>query len=549
MKILKQDPAGISFMEILLDETICQGTIAIPRDLAVQAGGYNQRLKAKRNYELILRIAAKGPVTFTDQEVLTEKEKYLIVHEQEAKERAADRWKADCYVIGKYSSQLQKNGFFDQAVSDMAQLAENEGHMQQTLAYLEQMIRHERNYYFIDDGARPVLIYKGDPVCHNVLTVMAEQFGKALEQLGIPVIYFDSAREDVKEVTKYTYQRFRAIVGVQSYMFSIMQKDEIHELHDIIYGPKYNFVFDHPVWFQNHLKHRLKEFYILTNDSNYQRFYQKYYKKEAVFFPPAGIVPENDNFSERIYDISFVGEYGDYWKELRMIHQMERNRRFLANHFLLMMRKKPWLTAEEAFAQTLYRRRITLTDQRFLELFYELRRVIFCVMNYYRDRVLRMILKSGVLLHVFGNSWSRSPLTRQYSNLICHPDVSVEQSVAIWQQSKLSLNVMSWHKAGFTERMAGIMLAGAVLVTDDTAYLSGRYDNHDLLCFHLDRLQELPAQILRLLENEQERKTIAENGRRKTLLKHTWKKRAEEFITLLEQQAEQYETQHMGGEV
>ena len=236
MKILKQDPAGISFMEILLDETICQGTIAVPWELAVQSGGYNQRLKAKRKYELILRIAAKGPVDFIEQELDTKQEKYLIVYEQEAEESADDRWKADCYVIGKYSSQLQESGFFDQAVSDMLQLAENEGHLQQTLDYLEQMIRHGNSYDFIDSGSRPVLIYKGDPVCHNVLTVMAEQFGNALGQLGIPVIYFDCEKEDVKEVTKYTYQHFRAIVGVQSYMFSIRQKDEIHELHDVIYG-------------------------------------------------------------------------------------------------------------------------------------------------------------------------------------------------------------------------------------------------------------------------------------------------------------------------
>lgn len=547
MKILKQDPAGISFMEILLDETICQGTIAVPWELAVQSGGYNQRLKAKRKYELILRIAVKGPVDFIEQELDTKQEKYLIVYEQETEESADDRWKADCYVIGKYSSQLQESGFFDQAVSDMLQLAENEGHLQQTLDYLEQMIRHGNSYDFIDSGSRPVLIYKGDPVCHNVLTVMAEQFGNALEQLGIPVIYFDCEKEEVKEVTKYTYQYFRAIVGVQSYMFSIRQKDEIHDLHDVIYGPKYNFVFDHPLWFQHHLKHHLKQFYILTNDSYYQRFYQKYYKKEAVFFPPAGIVPKDGSCRERIYDMTFVGEYGDYWNELLIIHQMERSRRFLANHFLLVMRRNPQLTAEEALMQTLSSRQITLTEQEFLDLFYELRRVIFCVMNYYRDRVLRVILKSGLSLHVFGNSWSRSPLTMRYSNLICHPDVSVEQSVAVWQQSKLSLNVMSWHKSGFTERMAGIMLAGAVLVTDHTQYLPGRYDSSDLLCFHLERLQELPAQIMRLLGNEQKRKIIAENGRMKTLSEHTWKKRAEQFLTLLEQQAERYELQHIGG--
>ena len=41
-----------------------------------------------------------------------------------------------------------------------------------------------REYYRIDDMTKPVLIYKGDDICHNVLTVFAEQFGAALEQEG-----------------------------------------------------------------------------------------------------------------------------------------------------------------------------------------------------------------------------------------------------------------------------------------------------------------------------------------------------------------------------
>ena len=69
MKILKQDPAGIPFLDILLDETIiCKEKIAVPWTLVRQAGGYNRRLKAKQNYELILRIAKICPVAFSDFE-------------------------------------------------------------------------------------------------------------------------------------------------------------------------------------------------------------------------------------------------------------------------------------------------------------------------------------------------------------------------------------------------------------------------------------------------------------------------------------------------
>lgn len=92
---------------------------------------------------------------------------------------------------------------------------------------------------------------------------------------------------------------------------------------------------------------------------------------------------------------------------------------------------------------------------------------------------------------------------------------------------------MSWHKAGFTERMASIMLAGAVLVTDDTTFLRGNYDTEDMLVFNLAGIKKLPEKILCILQDESKRNKIAERGRRKTMNEHTWAKRAEQFEKLM----------------
>ena len=95
------------------------------------------------------------------------------------------------------------------------------------------------------------------------------------------------------------------------------------------------------------------------------------------------------------------------------------------------------------------------------------------------------------------------------------------------------MNVMSWHKGGFTERMADIMLAGAVLVTDDTTYLRGRYDYGDMLIYHLDNMDQLPEQIAALLADEERRLQMAEHGREKTAREHTWDGRAVQFLQIL----------------
>ncbi len=116
-----------------------------------------------------------------------------------------------------------------------------------------------------------------------------------------------------------------------------------------------------------------------------------------------------------------------------------------------------------------------------------------------------------------------------HPNVIWHQDVTVEESITIWKQSKLSLNIMSWHKAGFTERMANIMLAEAVLVTDDTAYLNGRYNENDMLVFQLNQLEKLPSKIQKLLSDDKREVKLQKMDEKKTREAHTAKKRAPEF--------------------
>ena len=124
--------------------------------------------------------------------------------------------------------------------------------------YLEHMVAHGKEYYALDEETEPILIYKGDDVCHNVLTVFAEQFGAALEHAGQHVIYYDLNDEDVAGILKFMGRHFKAVIGVQSYLFSVKMADEVHYVHEYIYGPKYNFIFDHPVWLQKHLQHHYR---------------------------------------------------------------------------------------------------------------------------------------------------------------------------------------------------------------------------------------------------------------------------------------------------
>jgi len=530
---LIQAENGISFMELLLDETICRGEIWIPQKLVSNAGGVNMKLDAKHKYELLLRIACETNFVFEEQtEESAQSEAILLGDDNEM----GEGWKTDCYIVGKYSEQLRECGYFDIVLASLIEEASAMNRQEQTLVYLEQMIRRSQNFYEIDDDTRPILIYKGDDVCHNVLTVFAEQFGAALERQGAKVIYFDVSKEEISSLAQYVGLRFKAIVGVQTYLFTVKMKEEEQELHELLHGPKFNFIFDHPIWAKTYMNHKFSDFCVLTLDENYAKFIRKYYDKNAIFFPPAGILKyEGIEWEEkRSYGISFVGTCGDYKNEARLLHQMDRNYRFTGNRFLLKMRKNPNITAEEALKQVLIDEKREVSDSEFYELLYELRRVIYCVTHYYRYNVFKQLLESGLKIDVFGTSWKYSDLS-SYANLICHDDVTVEESLEIWKNSKLSLNIMSWHKGGFTERMSNIMLAGAVLVTDKTQYLEEHYTEEEVISFSLDALEQLSEKISTILSDDKMRSAMARSAYEKTKEMHTWDKRAEEFLALLEQ--------------
>ena len=109
----------------------------------------------------------------------------------------------------------------------------------------------------------------------------------------------------------------------------------------------------------------------------------------------------------------------------------------------------------------------------------------------------------------------------------------MDESLEVYAQSKVSLNIMSWHKDGFTERVANIMLAHTVLLTDKTTYLEENYINgQELVMFSLDEIEKLP-EIIKNMLSQDKLEQIAEAGYQKTLKYHTWSYQTEELLDVL----------------
>lgn len=380
----------------------------------------------------------------------------------------------------------------------------------------------------------PILIYKGTTICYNILNYFAEQLGDALKKLGYTVIYYDIEKSGLSELTQFIGQRFKAIVGFQTYAFDPFLKSQGLYLHDLIHGPKFNFQFDHPIWMRAHYEKGPRNYYVLTHDRNYQAFIKKYYPgvTDAFILPPGGSLPVDiPKAFPKTKNLVLIGTYYDYRELQKLIYGSDENTRILADAFLQEMKKHPNQTAELALKKSLTNKGLSFSDSDFLQILDSLKVVIKYVMVYYREKVVKTLLEANIPLVVYGDSWKKSP----FSN---HPALQIVSAVPPegvlneLSSSKMSLNVMAWHKDGFTERIANSMLCHSVVVTDQSTCLTEQYqDGEELVIFDLMKLDALPARIKDLLSNDAKRAHIAESAFQRAKNEDLWKNRAELFLS------------------
>lgn len=533
------DSRILTMGEVLLDERITENGILLDKELLCEAGGLNTRLPAKWEYELALRVAEKEKLVQLPFAVFGETTFW------ERFEQMQDAWGGFCvdaYIAGRYSEFLRKHELFEAVVEAVleeglaVESAETAGQL------LEDMMAHKERYFYYYDATQPILIYRGASCCYNILNVFAERLAEALKEQGNRIEFYDTETEDVQGLARLLGRHYKASVGFQAWILSAQLKGGKDSLMNRIGGPKYNFIFDHPIWMQEQLRYVPDRYYVLTHDRNYAAFIRKYDTgvKDAYLLPPGGREPKGaeagvEESVRRIYDITFLGTYGDYREKLAVIADCVPEVRFLAARFLLYMKQSPNSTAEAAFQRALEHYKIRLSQEAFLELFGELKAVIQCIMYYYREKVVETILNAGIELHVYGDSWKESPFAGS-PLLKMHEAVYGEAAIRVLAQSKISLNIMAWHKDGFTERIADSMLAGAVVVSDYSTQLEEFYGGETVL-FDLQQLGDLPKLLTGLLRDEDTRESLAEAVERKARTMATWEVRAKELLEIIEEES------------
>ncbi len=576
-----------NFNEVIPGGDMSFDLMLVDRRVLGVAGGWNEGLAAAEDYELLLRIydicqLDENIFSYSDNDnVCGDVYKTgcagacgvkVLKLEESVKAVTMETYRTYAYVLARYAMKLKKDGLFDKAFLARYNEAQVYGIGDYFTANMESMLSRGEEFESLEKNTRPILVVTGETVCYGTLDIFAKNFAQALRDIGQNVVEFSIRDKGVDCELGITENDYKAVVGLQTAFFTTdIAKGKL--IGNMFACPKYNFIFDHPLYVSYHLMLPVKNLNILAQDSDYADYVSGYYDniESSIHFPPAGNYAASlsclaessiadakrvtdadtdidkktdadahkacyqDIYAEREYDFTFVGTYNNYRDRLKVIAGMESERRKCALKLLNYMKHNPNVAVEKAFKYVLSDMKIVCEKKDFVVRLHHMMEVGRALIFYYREKIVRTLLDSGVELHVFSKSWYSAPFA-SHPKLIIHDDVSYEESLEIFAKSRVSLNVMSWHKAGMTERVANTMLNGAVCVTDKTSYIEEHFeDGKDIVLFDLGRIQELPGKVKKLLgkDNKENVWQIAIEGRKKAADEHMWSHRAKEFMKLI----------------
>ena len=431
-------------------------------------------------------------------------------------EQTAAEFLTYAYVLKLYMKELTQRGLLENAIYAMKAYADSKGCADLYNGQLLEILNNDELFAKIKINTAPFYVIMGDNTCHGVLRRFAGDITKSLIKKGQAVITSDGSYGMTVNLSDIEDNSLKGFIGFQSI---VLFKDYFRKMK----CPKYIFWFDNPMYFGNLFEGIDEKYYLLCQDRYYAEFIEEHFGAvNAMQLPPAGEDAGWAANKDRPFDIVFIGAC-NYVDESVIKDEFQKE-------YYEYMKAHPNVTFEQGLKELLVYKNFNIDEQKFLSLLDSLQDVCRNIVNYYRTKVLETLLAAGIKIDVFGDTWDRySGLGRD--NLIKHNAVNVDESLEIWGRSKIGLNVMTWHKAGMTERIANICLSGAVCLSERTEYLDREFNNYeDIVTFNLEHLEKLPDVVRELLANDSLRDSIAQNAYIKASKEHIWDNRAESIL-------------------
>lgn len=256
-----------------------------------------------------------------------------------------------------------------------------------------------------------------------------------------------------------------------------------------------------------------------------------------VFFMPHGVDRSlaPDPAGKREYDVVMLASCIDYegirasWKKkypAPLCQAMEE-----AAHIALEDLTKPYYQAFVAALDKEVHKQSGIDPQKidFIEVLDEIEMYMRG-----KDRVELVRSIKDAKVDIFGSADSAATWKKYLGdkrNIVFHDPVPFEQALDIMKHSKIVLNSCPWISNGGHERIFAGLACGALVITNENAFLKEEFkDGESLVFYQHGRWDKANHRVNEYLENTAKREQVVQKGREIVMNRHTWDHRAAQLL-------------------
>ncbi len=391
-----------------------------------------------------------------------------------------------------------------------------------------------------------------------VLDLYTDEFVKILEGEHAECLVLDASKmdEEMLRLKAFLLSPVTAVVSFNNIgLFLEFDREKSGNIWDQFRIPFFNIMMDHPFHYKEALDLAPEQMILLCMDKNHVAYAKRFFPniRCVEFFAHAGIELPGKGYTgdavlsdgnqevcgkialaKRPIDVLYAGGLSRYAAE-GLVPDLGCIREFdaflLVRDALEWLIREPELTTEYVIEQCLLDRKVALDDQRLGEVVAELRFVDSFAVSFYREQAVRALAEHGVTVTVFGAGWERCEW--ESPNVVFGGQIMPRQVLELMCQSKVVFNTMTWFKRGAHDRVFNGMLAGAVVVSDESEYMKAHFnDGRELRMFSLREIGGLADLVKGLLEDLPLAQKIGVHGYQAAKGHHMWKHRLERILSL-----------------
>lgn len=383
-------------------------------------------------------------------------------------------------------------------------------------------------------GTEKILVFCSREICYCSGNFFAHRLADAFEQLGFDTEVCEFTREDDFDavLTPLFGKPYRAIFDFNSLLPRLAAEDGTPVL-DLLDGPFYDYILDHPLFHYNCLVSGAKNFHAIVLDEGQAAYVRRFHSQlKTVHMLPLGAVEAvSSGRKGAARGVLFPGTYDSPDKVYEIVKASPEPIRSMIKSIIDQRLSEPNLPMEEAFSRYLESEGLSLPDSQFALMMNAMYPADAYIRDYFRTAALDALLRRGIPVTAVGTGWEKYRPCRS-DCFVREKGVSFELSFERIAREQVLLDVSPIFNRGIHDRILAGMANRTAVLTDENPCRSARLSaRRDVMFYSLKDLTTLADAAEELLTDSALLELIQEHAYETFRANHTWRSRAEEILS------------------